>query len=84
MGTDGLHPARLQLLCEDKKGLLAVISNVFSGADSNIIKGKVERVGDQKSILDFTIEVQGRKHLDKVVLALKKIKEVIKVERLRA
>lgn len=84
LATDGLHPARLQLLCEDKKGLLAVISNVFSGADSNIIKGKVERAGDQKSVLDFTIEVQGRKHLDKVVLALKKIKEVIKVERLRA
>ncbi len=82
--SDGVHPARLQIVCEDKPGLLAIITNVFSKADSNIVKAKVERAEDAKSVLDFTIEVQGRKHLDRVVVSLKKIKEIIKIDRLRA
>jgi len=80
---DGVHPARLQLLCEDKQGLLASITNVFSSAETNIVKARVDRSADQKSVLDFTIEVQGRKHLDKVVNSLKRIKEVIRIERVR-
>ncbi len=80
---DGVHPARLKLVCEDKQGLLASITNVLSSGETNIVKARVDRSEDQKAVLDFTIEVQGRKHLDKVINSLKRIKEVIGIERVR-
>jgi len=81
---DGRHAARIQIISADTMGILAEVSGVLSKAEANIVKANVTRTDDQKAFFDFTIEVTGKNHLDRVIASLKKIKEIIKVERLRA
>jgi GTP pyrophosphokinase len=81
---DGRHEARIHIISADSIGILAAVSNVLSKAEANIVKANAVRTDDQKAFFDFTIEVTGKKHLDKVIASLKKIKDIIKVERLRA
>jgi GTP diphosphokinase / guanosine-3',5'-bis(diphosphate) 3'-diphosphatase len=83
-GDDGRHEAHIHITSADSIGILAALSNVLTRADANIVKANAARTDDQKAFFDFTIEVTSKKHLDKVMTSLKKIKEVIKVERLRA
>ena len=83
LGIDGLHPARVKITSEDRPNLLSVISNVFGKTDSNIIRGKMDLTEDQKAVFDFTVEVRGREHLDTIIASLKRIKEIIKIERVR-
>jgi guanosine-3',5'-bis(diphosphate) 3'-pyrophosphohydrolase len=82
-GEDGRHAARIQIISADTMGILAEVSGALSKAEANIVKANATRTDDQKAFFDFTIEVTDKKHLDRVIASLKKIKEIIKVERLR-
>jgi len=77
------YPVHIRVLCRDKKGLLAEVSNVISGLDINIGHATVETTPDQSAICDFQLDVHDLRHLNNVVTALKKLKSVFSVERIR-
>jgi len=77
------YPVHIRVVCRDKKGLLAEVSNVISGLDINIGHATVETTPDQSAICDFQLDVHDLRHLNGVVSALKKLKSVISVERVR-
>jgi GTP pyrophosphokinase len=77
------HTARIRLATEDRKGVLANVSNAVSACEANIASASVQRTKTQKSLIVFTIEVADVEHLNRVIGALHQVKGVYQVERLR-
>ena len=73
---------KIQVVTVDKPGLLADITSALKIADVNVTKASVETTQDRKGIAQFTIQVADQPHLDKVLGALKRLKEVISVRRM--
>jgi GTP pyrophosphokinase len=78
-----IHAVRVQVICNDKKGLLAEISSALASSEVNIIRAGVITTEDKKAICNFELEVNDLKHLQNAFRALTKLKNVLKVERLR-
>ena len=77
------YPVRIRIYSEDKKGLLAEISNSLSSNKANIKNATVDTTEDKKAIGTFEVEIRDLNHLNKVIRALGKIKGVHQVERMR-
>jgi GTP diphosphokinase / guanosine-3',5'-bis(diphosphate) 3'-diphosphatase len=77
-----LFAASLVVTSVDKKGILADISSILSKKDANIIEAEVKTTVDKKGIFRFTIEVQSYQHLQEIMGAIKKVENVLIVERL--
>ncbi|HJX35007.1 MAG TPA: bifunctional (p)ppGpp synthetase/guanosine-3',5'-bis(diphosphate) 3'-pyrophosphohydrolase [Desulfatiglandales bacterium] len=77
-----VYLARLKITSVDKKGILADISSVMAQKDANIIHAEVTTTMDKKGVLFFTIEIQNYRQLEHIMGAIKKIKEVLIVERI--
>jgi GTP pyrophosphokinase len=77
-----VYLARLKVTSVDKKGILADISSIMAQRDANIIQAEVKTTMDKKGISFFTIQVSDYKQLEGVIGAIKKIKEVLMVERI--
>src|SRR4030043_407345 len=75
------YPVRIRVDCEDKKGLLAEISNSISSQEANITNARVDTTGDKRAVCTFEMEIQDLNHLKKVMKALEKVKGVNRVER---
>ena len=77
------YPVRIRVDCEDKKGLLAEISNSISYQQANITNARVDTTGEKRAVCTFEMEIQDLNHLKKVIKALEKVKGVNRVERIR-
>jgi len=72
----------LKITTLDKKGILANISAIFAQSEVNILDAAVKTTIDKKGISTFSIEVSDYNQLRNVILKIKNIKEVLKVERI--
>ncbi|MBN1627453.1 MAG: bifunctional (p)ppGpp synthetase/guanosine-3',5'-bis(diphosphate) 3'-pyrophosphohydrolase [Deltaproteobacteria bacterium] len=79
---EDVYMARLKITSEDKKGILADISSIMAQREANIIQAEVKTTMDKKGVSFFTIQVNNYKHLEGIMGAIKKIKEVLIVERI--
>ncbi len=77
------HPAWVRVVGNDERGLLAEISSSLSAADINITNAHVETTVDKKAMCVFGVEVNDLKHLEGALKGIRKIKNVIQVERLK-
>jgi len=76
------YPATLRVTSVERKGILADISTIISQKDANIIHAEIKTTVDNKGISVFTLEVEDYKQLQDIVSAIKKVKNVLIVERL--
>jgi guanosine-3',5'-bis(diphosphate) 3'-pyrophosphohydrolase len=76
-----VYLARLRVVTSDKKGILADISAIMSQKDANILQADLQTTPDKKGISHFTIEVENYRQLQEIMGALKKVKNVLLVER---
>ena len=79
-----IYPVRIRIYSDDKKGLLAEISNSISSNEANIKNARVDTTEDRNAVSTFEVEIRDLNHLNKVIKALGKIKGVHQVERMRA
>jgi guanosine-3',5'-bis(diphosphate) 3'-pyrophosphohydrolase len=78
------YPVSMRVVCRDKKGLLAEVSTVISSLDINISHAEVDtRPADMQAVLSFKIDVNDLQQFNQVQYAIKKLKSVISVERVR-
>jgi len=77
------RPVKIQVVCSDQKGMLVGVSSAIANADADICSASVHSRGDQKGINLFEIDVENLEHLNRVVREIKKVKGVIRVERVR-
>jgi GTP pyrophosphokinase len=77
-----VYLARLKVTALDKKGILANISSIMAQKDANIIQAEVKTTMDKKGISLFTIEVENFEQLQDIMGAIKRVRDVLFVERL--
>ena len=77
-----VYLANIKVTSVDKKGILADISAIMVQKDANIIQADVTTTMDQKGISHFTIEVENYRQLQDIIGAIKKVKNVMIVERI--
>jgi GTP pyrophosphokinase len=78
------YPVHMRVVCRDKKGLLAEVSTVISSLDINISHAEVEtRPADMQAILSFEVNVSDLQQFNQVLAAIKRLKSVISVERVK-
>jgi GTP pyrophosphokinase len=78
------YPVHMRVVCRDKKGLLAEVSTAISALDVNISHAEVEtRPADMQAILSFEVDVINLQQFNQVLAAIRKLKSVISVERVR-
>jgi guanosine-3',5'-bis(diphosphate) 3'-pyrophosphohydrolase len=79
---DVSYLARLRVTNISKKGMLANISAILAQSEANILDADVQTTVDRKGISTFTIEISDYNQLRNIMSRVKKIKEVLKVERI--
>jgi guanosine-3',5'-bis(diphosphate) 3'-pyrophosphohydrolase len=77
------YPVQMKVVSIDYKGVLAEISAVISALDVNISHAEVDTSSGSQAICTFTLDVNDLKHFDKVVAEIKKLSNVLSVERIR-
>jgi GTP diphosphokinase / guanosine-3',5'-bis(diphosphate) 3'-diphosphatase len=75
------YVATLKVITTDKKGILADISAIMAQKDANILQAELQTTPDRKGISHFTIEVETYRQLQGIMGAIKKLKNVLLVER---
>jgi GTP pyrophosphokinase len=76
-----VHMAKLRVITTDKKGILADISAIMAQRDANILHAEIQTTPDRKGVSHFTIEVENYRQLQEIMGAIKKIRNVLLVER---
>jgi GTP pyrophosphokinase len=84
--SDKQEVQSVQLLAttENRTGMLAGITNAIAEIKTGIRDARAIVSRDDKGLIEVTIEVFDKKHLDKVVTAVENVPGVIAVERLNA
>ena len=79
------HVARvpIEVICEDKKGLLADITASISATETNIVNARIRTSPDGKAVCVFEVEVHSLDQLDVVAQAVRKVRGVLSFRRLK-
>jgi GTP pyrophosphokinase len=78
------QPVGISVLSGDRPGLLAEITGAISKTEANIVTANIQTTEDKQATHRFVIEVNDLKHLNKIIKSIEQIKDVLKVERVRA
>ncbi|PMP62499.1 MAG: guanosine-3',5'-bis(diphosphate) 3'-pyrophosphohydrolase [Sulfurihydrogenibium sp.] len=73
--------ARIKVLTEDKPGVLASISNTIASENSNIKSVKVENLKGDKALINFSLEIKDKNHLDRILNSIRSFNFVIDAKR---
>lgn len=79
---EDIYLAKIRVTSVERKGVLSDISSILTQKDANIIEAQVKTTVDRKGIALFTIEVEGYNQLHNIMGAIKRVKNVLIVERL--
>jgi guanosine-3',5'-bis(diphosphate) 3'-pyrophosphohydrolase len=75
------YPVKIQILSYDRVGLLADVVSSISKFGANILNASSETKETQMVESFFTISVEDREHLEKILSAIKKVKHVQDAQR---
>lgn len=77
-----VHQARLKVTSSGKKGILANISSIIAQKNVNIIEAEIKTTLDRRGVSLFTLEIENYDQLEEIMGAIKKVKDVLIVERM--
>jgi GTP pyrophosphokinase len=78
------RPVRIAVYIErDRPGLLAEITAAISSCHGNITKADITVTDDRKGLNHFVVEVEDLKQLQAILQAIREVKDVFNVERVR-
>lgn len=77
------HSVKIRVYCADIKGILAGMTAAITKCEANIARASAYSTGDGRAVNTFEINVNDVAHLNKVTDAIRKVKGVQKVERIR-
>jgi GTP pyrophosphokinase len=84
--TSGDHIQAVQLLAttENRTGMLAGITNAIAEIKTGIRDARANVSRDDTGLIEVTVEVHDKKHLDRVISAIEQVPGVLAVERLNS
>lgn len=77
------HAVKIRVYCTDIKGILAGMTGAITKCEANIARASAYSTGDGRAVNTFEINVNDVSHLNRVIDAIRKVKGVQKVERIR-
>jgi guanosine-3',5'-bis(diphosphate) 3'-pyrophosphohydrolase len=80
-GGEGAYEVRIAVEVEDRPGLLADITAVLAGANTDIRDAQAKTFDDRTASIDLTLRIQDLKHLERVVKSIRGVSGVLDVER---
>ncbi len=81
--TSGDFPIDIQVLVENHRGVLAKVAASLAEMEANIEKVNIEERDGIHSILSFTVAVQNRKHLARIMRRLRSYNYVVRIYRVK-
>ena len=81
---DQVQSVQLLATTENRTGMLAGITNAIADIKTGIRDARANVSKDDIGMIEVTVEVYDKKHLDKVVGAIEHVPGVIAVERVNA
>ncbi len=83
-GESTKRPVKIAVyISRDRPGLLAEITGAISSRQGNITKAEVTVTEDRRGLNHFVVEVDDLRQLQDIMQAIREIKDVMNVERLR-
>ena len=79
--VQGDFPLDISLLVQSSRGVLARIAAAIADMEANIENVNIEERDGLHSSISFTVLVQNRKHLARIMKGLRKMEEVIRIQR---
>ncbi|HZE27027.1 MAG TPA: bifunctional (p)ppGpp synthetase/guanosine-3',5'-bis(diphosphate) 3'-pyrophosphohydrolase [Terriglobales bacterium] len=76
------YPVKLTVFCDDRYGMLKLITGVIGDAKSNI-RNIDARTANSQAVVDIVLDITDLKHLETIVTGLRKIPGVRDVQRLQ-
>jgi guanosine-3',5'-bis(diphosphate) 3'-pyrophosphohydrolase len=76
-----VHRAQIYLVAQNKKGMLAAVSNAISMDDANIVELEAKPSANNLSASNIILEVENLEHLSRLMQHLRQIDGVIEVRR---
>jgi GTP pyrophosphokinase len=76
------YPAHIRVVCSDRKGVLTEVSSTISSFDINISYAQVETI-DMIATCNFVIDVNDLHQLNQIFSAIRQLKFVKSIERMR-
>jgi GTP pyrophosphokinase len=80
-GGEGAYEVRIAVEVEDRPGLLADITAVLAGAQTDIRDAQAKTFDDRTASIDLTLRIQDLKHLERVLKSIRGVSGVLDVER---
>jgi GTP pyrophosphokinase len=71
----------LEILCEDRIGVLAALTQTISAVGANVANAQILSKSDQQSLCTFDMRVENATQLNTLLKSIEKVKGVISVER---
>jgi GTP pyrophosphokinase len=86
VGDDGVgraqrYPVKITIYCHDRTGMLKELTAVISDDDTNIRNIDIRHDDDGEAIIEFIVEAEDVRHLNRMVLALRRVNGVRDVQR---
>lgn len=79
-----IQSVSLLVTTENRTGMLAGITNAIADIKTGIRNATAQVSGNDKGLIEVTIEVYDKKHLDKVIGSVEQVSGVISVERVNS
>src|ERR1700751_3030787 len=80
--TPNIYPVKLTVFCDDRYGMLKLITGVIGDAKSNI-RNIEARTANSQAVVDIILDISDLKHLETIINGLRKIPGVRDVQRLQ-
>jgi len=86
VGDDGVsrpqrYPVKITIYCDDRTGMLKELTAVISDENTNIRSVDISRDEDGEAIIQFVVEAEDLRHLNRMVLGLRRVSGVRAVQR---
>ncbi len=82
--SDALHTAKIRVVCADRPGLLAAMTEAITAEGVNISAASIQTREDQTAVNNFDLEIKNVAQLRNVIKSLERLKGIISVQRVRS
>ena len=80
-GRKTTYPVKLTVYCDDRSGMLKEMTAVISDDGTNIRSVDSKPKGDSEAVVEFVLEAEDMRHLNRLVSGLRRVPGVREVQR---
>jgi GTP diphosphokinase / guanosine-3',5'-bis(diphosphate) 3'-diphosphatase len=80
-GKEQRYPVKITVFCDDRQGMLKELTAVISDENTDIRGVELSRDDEGEAIIEFVVEAEDVRHLNRMVLGLRRVDGVRAVQR---